>query len=130
MNDQERLEEIERRTDQLKNISQEVITWQGWKKTYSVLQDDYKYLIEQANQVEEQQQEIERLKSYSQDVEFVASQLKNYITWLEQQNNHYFEVLEFYADAINYVAKDAKTNLTVIQKDGGEKARQELEKCK
>lgn len=69
----------------------------------------------------------ERLETRVNNLEFELAVERNRNRNERMRNKRHREVLEFYADAINYVAKDVKTGLAVIQKDGGEKARQELE---
>lgn len=83
MTDKEQLEEINQRVLDMKRKSGmpiEVLTWQGWKEVAVLLKEDYKYLREQAERVQELEQKIRV------DSELFEMQV--------QQNKRYREAIE------------------------------------
>ncbi len=73
--DKERLEEIEKRISIMSNgMPDQVITWQGWKTVVTLLEDDYKYLREQAGRVEEQQKETQCYKQALDAINLLINQ--------------------------------------------------------
>lgn len=83
--------------------------------------EDYHWLMEQAERVQELEQVIGDLDENVAAFETL---------WLEEKrkNQRYKQALEFYADEKNYCEMiDPSGVLTVIEEDNGEKARQALE---
>ncbi len=86
--DKERLEEIEKRISNISTgMPTQVITWQGWKDVKTLFEDDYKYLVEQAERVPMLETSIKRLNSKSNR--------------LEEQNKHYREIIQDILDHAN-----------------------------
>ena len=122
----EKLEEIRNRMIVEKQHFKYLNNEKGyWENVYTLLERDVKYLfdaiIEQAERVQELEEEYKVRR-----VEY----LEEHIDRLEQQNQRYKQVLEFYADRENYEPFDGiflSNYQNKVDKDGGEKARQALE---
>src|SRR5690625_3433833 len=91
-----------------------------WGKVYTLRDEDYRYLMQQAERVQELEKrlKIHQKRSWFEDYEKVA-----------KQNKRYREALEFYADERNYKERDFGMIVQPAIQDGdrGRTAREALE---
>lgn len=81
--------------------------------------DDYKWLIKQAERVQELEEELEKGETLLEKILPIYKRLK-------KQNKRYREALEFYAEPKNWLPQNEDV-LSLITMDYGNKARKVLE---
>ena len=122
----ERLEEISERVIVDKVYYKYLDGTKGhWGKTYTLSEEDYSYLIEQAERVQELEEEL-----YGNDIQMGYKSMyetcnRDY-TKLLQQNKRYREALGFYAEGKHVAYKLDETDDDLVA-DYGETARKALE---
>jgi|SRR5699024_10101893 len=100
-----------------------------------IKEDDYNWLIEQVEQNEQRNKKLSEVHSYLQEVNLVDDDvsywgknvidvLLSYSKELEEQNKHYREALEFYADTNNYESEP--NDISTVEFDSGIRARKAL----
>lgn len=117
------IELLQKRVQELEEIKSEAI------KQIDVTQRRNKRLEERVQELEEENNRIRQMKyheAYEQGKFDTNMKVWYELPKLEQQNKHYREAMEFYADTNNYKLK-GKATISSLVFDGGMRAREALE---